>query len=359
MPCPRAFALRYACFASFAVLAAFGSLTLDTYADEPAKKLKSIKQEEVVAHLVVPQPLDDISNESGAIEPGIPAMLLENKVYQALITGGIASASGQQISLPKALVSGSVSTSPDFHMIEPFAMPERMRARFFRQSTASPTVLSIHEAKPKGVRTRLYHVDIMFVVFGGIKLIESDAFLWGLGTSIMRTGATDKDFKSRFLTSNDLRKRGIQLRGADDRVIHNRIKVWDRLVVSTTSHVEVTRDENSVLTAAILDSRFVDDPEFPAHWQPVHRDNVGRLEYGQPQPYCRGGFYFRLTELCDPAGAVLVEYHQLFEEPREWFGGANLLRSKLPLLVPLGVQYFRGQLELAAKRKSSPTVLFR
>lgn len=285
-------------------------------------------------------------------------MLRENDVYQALTSDGIAAATGQQVALPSVLVPGK-STRADTQMIESLAMTTSARSRFFHRSTSSPTLLSIYEARPEGARTSMYHVDIVFVAFGGLRLIQGDAFLWGMASGLLQAGSSDPEFKSRFLKSKDLSTRGIKLHGPDEHIIYNRFKIWDRLVVSTTTHVEVTKDKNTMLTAAMLDSRFEHDEEYPAQWQPIHRDSVGQLEYGEAQPYCRGGFYFQLTELQEPEGAVLVEYHQLFEEPHDWFGGANLLRSKLPLFVPVGIQYFREQLRIAERQKPGPATLFR
>ena len=56
-----------------------------------------------------------------------------------------------------------------------------------------------------------------------------------------------------------------------------------------------------------------------------------------------------MTPLAEPAGAILVECHGVFEEPQGWFQGAPLLRSKLPMLVQEQVRGFRGKLVKFAK----------
>ena len=48
--------------------------------------------------------------------------------------------------------------------------------------------------------------------------------------------------------------------------------------------------------------------------------------------------YVKITKLHAPAGAVLVEQHIVYAEPTGWFDGANLLRSKLPLVMQVNVR---------------------
>jgi len=51
----------------------------------------------------------------------------------------------------------------------------------------------------------------------------------------------------------------------------------------------------------------------------------------------------KVTKLAEPAGALFVEQHLIFAEPVDWFDGANLLRSKLPLVVQDRVRSIRRQ----------------
>jgi hypothetical protein len=90
-----------------------------------------------------------------------------------------------------------------------------------------------------------------------------------------------------------------------------------------------------------VDPRFDNDRQFPNRWLPLARDEAGTQKLGQPHPYHAAGGYLKATRLHEPAGAVLVEYHLVFDEPAGWFSGANLLRSKLPIVCQDGVRRFR------------------
>ena len=99
------------------------------------------------------------------------------------------------------------------------------------------------------------------------------------------------------------------------------------------------------LVAMRIDPRFDDDGQFPNRWLPLERDEAGTAEAGHSRtPITRRADTSRRRGLHKPAGAVLVEYHLAFDEPAGWFSGANLLRSKLPIVCQDGVRKFRRRL---------------
>ena len=93
--------------------------------------------------------------------------------------------------------------------------------------------------------------------------------------------------------------------------------------------------------AGRIDPRFDKDASLTNQWQSLGRDSLGQLKAGPPQPYRAAGWYLKVTRLHEPAGANLVEYHVAFDEPHTWFDGANLLRSKLPLVAQDAIRRFR------------------
>ena len=76
----------------------------------------------------------------------------------------------------------------------------------------------------------------------------------------------------------------------------------------------------------------------------------GAQQLGDPHPYSGFGGYIKVSELVEPAGALLIEMHFVFDEPEGWFGGKNLLRTKLPLAVQENVRKFRGELKKATQK---------
>ena len=107
-------------------------------------------------------------------------------------------------------------------------------------------------------------------------------------------------------------------------------------------HSYYTRSEESSFLASILDPRFAKDEKLAAKWIPLTlNEKTGKLEDGKPQPYSGAGAYTKATVLAEPKGAVFVEQHILFDEPKGWFNGANLLRSKLPIVIQDEIRLLR------------------
>jgi hypothetical protein len=95
----------------------------------------------------------------------------------------------------------------------------------------------------------------------------------------------------------------------------------------------------------------------PNQWRSIAREPGGKVTFGDPQPYSGFGMYVKVTPLVDQrgkhSGTLFIECHVAFDEPKDWFGGANLIRSKMPLVIKDRVQDFRLELKRAEERRAS------
>ncbi len=130
------------------------------------------------------------------------------------------------------------------------------------------------------------------------------------------------------------------------------MSLWKRVTIAATVRSYCTRSDDSVVVAAVVDSRFDEDRQFPNRWWPLQRNAAGATTEGKPHTYPGMGVYFKATRLVEPTGALLVECHLVLAEPHEWFDGANLLGSKLPAIVQSRVRSMRR--ELAVVPSSAP-----
>jgi hypothetical protein len=214
-----------------------------------------------------------------------------------------------------------------------------------RPSVVAPFVLKYREIRPPGAEDPVYGIDVYFAARGDLHtLADKDSFeRWRSGR---------QEHKVHVLTVPELAARKLVERLApqrQERYGHVVFSVLDRVELSATLHTVTTRNPASVLAVAHVDPCFADDSDFANRWRPVHRDDDGRPNVGPPRPYAGAAAYVKVTSLHEPAGTLFVEYHLVFVEPRAWFGGANLLRSKVPVLAQSEIRAFRRELTRAKK----------
>jgi hypothetical protein len=105
----------------------------------------------------------------------------------------------------------------------------------------------------------------------------------------------------------------------------------------------VSRTKDSIVLASQLDPRFAKDAAFPNQWRSLTlKDDKEML--GDPSPFESAGMYIKLTRLHEPAGAIFIEAHQVFVEPKKWFEVPNMLKAKLPIVIQSEVRTFRKEL---------------
>jgi hypothetical protein len=100
--------------------------------------------------------------------------------------------------------------------------------------------------------------------------------------------------------------------------------------------------------AAYAAHYFDHDSEYPNQWRPLLRDDHGNIRLGPPHPLSPSGGYAKITRLAEPADAVFIEFHPVYEEAYGWFDGVSLVRQKHPPMVQEKVKTFRRKLAAAS-----------
>lgn len=190
-------------------------------------------------------------------------------------------------------------------------------------------------------------VDLWFVVHDKLARLANAQFL-------KNQFHLDPKNKSTTLQAADLKQRNIapqNIPGGQESYVHGTSQILPtdvRVQVEGTSHLVQTTTATSTTIAGMIDQRFNQDAKFPNLWRPAIRNANGQIVgFGNPELYYSTGAYTRISELVEPAGAQLVEYHLVYDEPQAWFDGANLLRSKLPAQAKDDVRSFRRKLKMA------------
>ena len=85
--------------------------------------------------------------------------------------------------------------------------------------------------------------------------------------------------------------------------------------------------------------------EYQNLWREWKRDDIGNPIRTEGHPYAGAAGYLIITAMPEVPNASMVEGLLVLHEPEEWFGGSNLLRSKLPLMIQESARKLRRGLK--------------
>jgi hypothetical protein len=283
----------------------------------------------------------------------------ENAVFRDLIQKGITMSDGAAVKLRAPILADGLDAAAQRAAINKVADARSPFEELVRKSYYAPVVVKIRTVKSSpGEGPTVRAIDLWFVVHGDWNTLTSQEFL----ESVIKPKEEGKSrvvSKSGVLTDKELDARKLSVttrKGYEERFVYSTFSLFERVEVSSTRFAVVASGKNSVLAAGKTDPRFAHDTEYPNQWRPLLRDEQAEIKPGPAHPLAPAGGYAKLTRLKEPADAVLIECHLVYEEPYGWFDGASLVKQKVPLMVQEKVRTFRRKLALAgtsgAERKS-------
>ncbi|MBX9624246.1 MAG: hypothetical protein K2X82_10595 [Gemmataceae bacterium] len=263
----------------------------------------------------------------------------ENPLYRGLLDPGLTVGPDQKVKLPPPTMPDGLDAAKQTAVIKQLIGADYDYAEFTRKSVVAPSLLRIRDARPSDPKAPARGVDVYFVTYGDFRATDDEKFLDRLANTGKGEGT------ARGLNREELAKRKIVLKDGDEKKEgYGQVEFdfLEKVRLKITGHAAWSKTPESVVAAAEVDPRFRPDPEFPNEWRPITAEG-GAKKVGPPQPYGGAGMYLKITKLHEPAGALFVEQHIVFAEPTGWFDGANLLRSKLPLVVQSNVRDMRRE----------------
>jgi len=267
-------------------------------------------------------------------------------VFDLLMSRGVAVGADEVVRLPHPTLADGLTAAGQRRAIEAVAGNGHSWDQLTRRSVVAPFILQISKEDDQQER-RGRRLDLWFVAYGDLKTLDNQDFVRRQFRSATSESDPENGSTSKTLTASDLQRRGLMppTRPGDPEYVAAEFTLLDRVRLQATTQSTKSKTNESNLAASILDRRFTNDAQFPNQWRPITRDDAGRRGLGPPQPYLGFAGYAKATRLIDPPGALLIEYHAAFAEPQGWFGGTNLLRSKLPILAQIIVRQLRRGLE--------------
>jgi hypothetical protein len=267
-----------------------------------------------------------------------------NPLLNELLDKGLTIPQGPTLRLPPLLMKEGLNLQEQDDVLKKAADKNAFQL-FIKDTPAAPFTLHLNAVDDKGKRVG-QTIDLYFLAFGKLDKVKKEDVLNQLIGTESKKGKNVG--KAKFLSAEQLRARGIQALNAPN--VEERFAGLDFLLLEKVKITGVTDNVKTmgsdwVALAMRLDPRFEKDKEFPNCWRSFDPLADEGKSFGPPMPYSGLAGYARVSQLAQPAGALFFEMHMVLHEPEAWFGGPNLLRSKLPLLIQENVRELRKKLK--------------
>ena len=270
----------------------------------------------------------------------------DDPVFKELTGSGVLLVSGESKLIPQPTLADGLTPAEQKKALKR-AAGHFLLEEFTRKSVLAPFSLKIESLTDASGTRIAQSLNVWFVVYGDWQTLLDENLLAELGNH--RKSKNEYEFRAeaRSLKDDELTQRKLFVRASEDtleKFMTFQTPLLDRVFVSGVIHRFQTTAPNSALFSSVLDPRFDSDGEFPNQWQSLIESETGDVILAQAKPYAGFGGYIKATKLVDPDGAILIEGHAIFNEPTGWFRGANLLKSKLPIMIQHEIRGLRRQL---------------
>jgi hypothetical protein len=278
---------------------------------------------------------------------GIPA-------FTELLEKGIKMSDGSMVKLPPPIMADGLDAAEQRAALEKVADARSPVDKLVAKGYYAPVVVKVRNVnRPQGEEPSVRAIDTWFVAHGDWDTLNSKDFL----ETVMKTKDEGKNqivSKSGIFSDEEMAKRQLTAtvkEGFGERFLYMTFSLFDRVEISTTRFGVFQSGKESVLAAAYVDPRFDNDPEYPNQWRALLRNEQAEITLGPPHPFAHAGSYSKITRLKEPAEAVFIECHVVYEEPYGWFDGINLVNQKVRPMINEKVRTFRRKLIAASEEK--------
>ena len=222
-----------------------------------------------------------------------------------------------------------------------------------RPSPLAPHVLQMDRQRIDARQATAQRVRVVFMLQGELETFAEEPFLNSLLAG--GDGTEDAAGGSRALADEELQAAGVNSLSAAGsseasspeqrwqqehyRLVHG--ELFSRVRFSGVVRSFATRSDDSVLLALRFDERFARVPGLAGVWQRLERDQAGVLQMAERGDFLGGGAYIKITRWREDPRMLVFEAELLLLEPQAWFGGSNLLGSKLPPAIQAQVREIR------------------
>ncbi len=264
-----------------------------------------------------------------------------NPLFKQLRANGVTVSEEKKVPLPAPLMVDGLDAASQREVLQKVVGKRFTVREFTGKIGTAPHVYAIRKIPlGGGEAARALAIDVSFVAHGSLDTVAGRDFLENLHNK-------RKDRQVHVLTTKELGQRKLKAESSklrEERYSHGVFIVLERVELRAALHTVVTRQVDSLLAATRIDPRFSQDSDFPNQWRKITLDEEGQRKLGPAHPYTGAGGYLKITRLHEPNGALFIEYHLVYAEPKDWFSGADPLTTKVPAIIQSEVRTFRQEL---------------
>jgi len=273
-----------------------------------------------------------------SVEPGHAP----NAVYRELLDGKLRFAGAADPIAAPTLVDGSTADQQAAALLKVAGSAEKLK-ELVKDSVTAPFILRPPQDRKTPGGDTIRGVDLWFIIHADLDAIDPAR----LGEQPGPVEAGNMRFEGRTLPADALKARKVEAAPKDEWYAHLSGLLLDRIQVEVTDRVVASRTAGSLVVASRTADAFDHDrgeKDLPNHWLNVFPGGKGQVPGSYAHRYPGGGGYAKISRLEGVPGALLVELHAAFVEPKEWFQGAPILRSKIALVAQDRIRKLRRDL---------------
>ena len=213
--------------------------------------------------------------------------------------------------------------------------------RFSRNSVVAPVAIDVKYLNGADGSRVGHSLHAAFVVHASLETLKDKDLMQQLFANESSSGKTESKSEGQ-VSDKVLIERGIT-KTENTSFANAEIALLKKVTVRGVLQVQKSESENGIDFAFRLDKRFNDADQTSNAWSRIGKDKATLPDW---TPYSGAAGYLVVRRLPELESACLIECRVLLHEPKEWFNGSNLLRSKLPLMIQETARSFRRQFKL-------------
>ncbi len=290
---------------------------------------------------------------AAAPESGKEDSHTKNLVYRAVLEEGL-SIEGHKVVLPAPRFRDGQSKEAEIKELRAIAGSDRAVTELLRDSISAPLIFKVRDEGSSQQQTLVRAADVWFAVRGDLDSIHPEQ-ITNQASDAKPVEVGNMRFSTHLLDAAALSSRKLDNTGSKEAnrwYAHFTSRLLGRIHVEATTQVVATRTDESWIIASRTDPGFTNDNEFPNRWWPFTLQGTREVP-GKARPYEGGISYLKMSRLVSSPGTLFVEAHFAFAEPKPWFDGAPILRSKIGVIVQDQVRQLRREIAKAREQRGA------